>query len=191
MLNLLKKEKINVTRENLRLDRPQFVMGVFEPEQLTKPQPAALADTKTQFIQVVENRDITITCKFLRALESERFMKNDEEDKASQKDEELLREPMTHDECWDVLVRNCCRPPASGDVVDAAVAATAAAAGASSSSSSSAASGADVVMGGTSAADALKNTVGGEGGLPVPGLKKSASSASSSHAVPIVRTASS
>jgi hypothetical protein len=66
VLSLLKKEDLPVTRENMRLDRPQFVMGVFEPEQVTKQQPAALADTRTQFIQVVENRDITITCKFLR-----------------------------------------------------------------------------------------------------------------------------
>jgi hypothetical protein len=57
-------------------------------------------------------------------------LKNDEEDKASQKDEELLREPMTHDEMWEILHKNCCRQAEDRDMKDAVSSAVSAAAAA-------------------------------------------------------------
>ena len=110
VLSLLKKEHLTVKAEELKLDRPQFLMTWYDPENSYQKGPEQpVTGTKTQLLQIVENRDILMTCKFLRALKLERFMKSPEEDKNAQQDKTLLAETISPEECWEILEEKTCR----------------------------------------------------------------------------------
>ncbi|CAD7944987.1 unnamed protein product [Amoebophrya sp. A25] len=113
VLPLLKKEALTVTENTLQLDKAQFLGGYIETSRGRTSSQLLQPNTRTQLLQIVENTDMLITCKFLRALNGERFLKSAEEDKAAQNDQLLLKEPITEKECWDILSDRCCREDSS------------------------------------------------------------------------------
>ncbi|CAD7957434.1 unnamed protein product [Amoebophrya sp. A120] len=107
VLPLLKKEHLTVDLAALQLDQPRFLQPNEDREgkSETKLDPS----TRTHFLQLAPNYDILITCKFLRALDGERFLKKKEEDPNAHDDKELLRERISTEECWRLLERFCCQ----------------------------------------------------------------------------------